>query len=388
MSKYETVAMLLAGGQGSRLGGLTFDNAKPAVAFGGKYRLIDFSLSNCYNSGIEVVGVLTQYKPLRLNTYIGTGAAWALDALDGGVTILPPYMSRDGGQWYLGTADAVYQNIEYLDYYNPEYVLILSGDHVYKMDYSLMIDSHKEKGADATIAVMPVPWGEASRFGILVTGEDGEIIRFDEKPKNPVSNLASMGVYVFNYKTLRKALIEDHVDTESNKDFGKNIIPKLLGEGRKLYSYRFDGYWRDVGTIQSYYETNMEILDNECPLDFHDQDFPVYSNNHNVRPQIIGSGASICQSLVCDGCFVYGKVNHSILSNNVYVGKGANVKNSIILHNARIEDNASVENAIISEGVVVTQGCLVGNMKNKKTGSWDIEVVSQAHCLSKGGTAK
>lgn len=374
MRKRECIAMLLAGGQGSRLGGLTANLAKPAVAFGGKYKLIDFTLSNCFYSNIDVVGVLTQYRPLMLNTYIGTGSAWALDSSDGGVVILPPYMSREGGKWYNGTADAVYQNIEFIDYYNPDYVLVLSGDHIYKMDYSLMLDFHKRQHADVTLSVIEVPWEEASRFGITVTDEDNKVYRFDEKPKNPVSNLASMGIYIFDWQVLRAALIEDHEDPDSSNDFGGNILPKMLAEGKRVYAYAFKGYWKDVGTISSYYQANMELLDKNCPIQLDDRKFPVYSNSARSMPQYIGPDAHVSEALVCDGCKVLGEVHHSLLSNDVVVGRGARVINSIVLPNAHIEDGAEVYDAIIDEGVVVERNRVVGDAHGTK----GISVLSNA----------
>jgi glucose-1-phosphate adenylyltransferase len=374
MRKRECIAMLLAGGQGSRLGGLTTNIAKPAVVFGGKYRMIDFTLSNCSNSHIDVVGVLTQYRPLMLNSYIGTGSAWALDSVDGGVTILPPYQSREGFNWYNNTAAAVYQNIEFIDFYNPDYVLILSGDHIYKMDYSKMLAYHKMKGADVTISVYPVPWEEANRFGIMVCDEDGQVQRFEEKPKEPISNLASMGIYIFNWKYLKDALIRDHDDPDSVNDFGKNIIPKALAEGRSLYAYSFNGYWKDAGTIPSYYEASMELLDGTCNLDLDDPSFPVYSKNQVTKPQYIGREAHVTDCYVCDGCTVLGEAVHSVISNDVYIGRDAKVYDSIILHGARIEDSAEVYNAIIDENVVITRGRQIGR-PDAQPGQ-DISVVS------------
>ncbi|MBN2852855.1 MAG: glucose-1-phosphate adenylyltransferase [Clostridia bacterium] len=360
MNKTKTIAMILAGGQGSRLSGLTHKIAKPAVAFGGKYRLIDFTLSNCRYSNIDVVGVLTQYKPLLLNAYIGTGSSWALDSINGGVSILPPYMGMDGGNWYNGTADAVYQNIEFIDQYDPDNILILSGDHIYKMDYSKMIDFHEENNADATIAVIKVPMEEASRFGIMLCDEQDRITDFDEKPKNPVSDLASMGVYVFNWKKLKKELILDHKDSQSRNDFGKNIVPNMLLKQNKLFAYRFTGYWRDVGTVESYYQANMELLMQNPPIDLHEKEFPVFSNNHNAIPQIIGSKAKISNSLICDGCKILGTIRNSIISNGVFVEEDAVIENSIILHNAHIEKGVKIFNAIIAEGTVVKNNVVVG----------------------------
>ncbi len=367
MQRHECVAMLLAGGQGSRLGGLTFDIAKPAMGFGGKYRLIDFSLSNCYNSGIEVVGVLTQYKPMLLNAYIGTGAAWALDSIGGGVSILPPYMERTGGRWYNGTADAVYQNLEYIDYYDPDYVVILSGDHVYKMDYSRMLFYHKKNKADVTIATINVPLSEASRFGLVITDESDRVTSFVEKPVEPKTCKASMGVYVFNWQALKEALIQDHQISGSDNDFGRNIIPALIEQKKRLFSYGFDGYWRDVGTIDSYFEANMDLLDPDNSLQLGDATFPIYSNNLGIRSQYIGPEARVKDSLICDGCTVLGEVTHSILSNNVYVGEGAKIHNSIILQNAYVESNVVILDAIVAENMRVEQGDLFGNMRKLKS---------------------
>ena len=360
MKKYDTVAMLLAGGQGSRLGGLTHDLAKPAVSFGGKYRIIDFPLSNCRYSNIHVVGVLTQYKPLLLNAYISTGAPWALDSLDGGVSILPPYMDMSGGNWYSGTADAVYQNIEFIDQYSPKTVIILSGDHIYKMDYQQMIDYNTRMDADATIAVINVPLKEAHRFGILNTDEDNIITGFDEKPENPKGTKASMGVYVFNWDCLRSALIEDALDEQSRHDFGKNIIPKLLGKKKKLAAYEFGGYWKDIGTIDSYYEANMELLMEHPPFDLNDHGFPIYSNNSNAIPQLIGRDAEVSNSLISDGCIVEGTVKNSIISKNVYVGRNAKVVDSIIMHDATV-NSGILEKTIVSEGMEITQDVLKNN---------------------------
>ena len=365
MKKHETVAMLLAGGQGSRLGGLTHKLAKPAVSFGGKYRIIDFPLSNCRYSNISVVGVLTQYKPLILNAYISTGAPWALDSLDGGVSILPPYMDMDGGNWYKGTADAIYQNIEFVDQYSPKNVVILSGDHLYKMNYEDMVAFRKENEADAAIAVFDVPLKEASRFGVMNTDETGRIVSFDEKPAQPKSTLASMGVYVFDWQVLRDALERDAKNPESEHDFGKNIIPMLIAEQRRIFAYEFEGYWKDIGTVDSYYEANMELLEEPPPFNLDDHNFPIYSNNSNAMPQIIGHDAEVTNSLVCDGCIIEGTVVHSVISKNVYIGKGATVENSIIMHNARIEDGVRVVDAVVSEGMIVNQGILKGNINKK-----------------------
>ncbi len=345
--------MLLAGGQGSRLGSLTFNNAKPAVLFGGKYRIIDFPLSNCMNSDIDVVGVLTQYRPYILNNYISDGSAWALDKVNAGARILPPYMGQKGGRWYNGTADAIYQNIDFIDQFNPEFVLILSGDHIYKMDYAKMIDFHKERNADLTIAVMDVPWEDASRFGIVCTNDDQRILEFQEKPDEPKSNKASMGIYVFSWSVLRKALIEDAENPNSENDFGHNVIPMLHDEGRRLFAYTFSGYWRDVGTIQSYYDANMDLLDDSCDFDLSDRNFRIFSNNTSRHPQFVGQSATVTDSLICDGCVIFGDVEHSIISHDIMIGKNTVIKNSIIHTGAKIEDGAYLENCIVgSRGVV------------------------------------
>lgn len=361
VAKKEIVAMILAGGQGSRLGVLTKNLAKPAVPFGGKYRIIDFPLSNCSNSGIYTVGVLTQYKPLELNEHIGIGDTWDLDRRDGGVSILPPYQKEKGGDWYKGTANAIYQNIEFIERYNPEYVLILSGDHIYKMDYDKMLNMHKEKKADATIAVINVPLNEASRFGIMNTREDFSIYEFEEKPKNPKSTNASMGIYIFNWKVLKKFLEEDELDKSSSNDFGKNIIPKMLNAGKRLIAYPFKGYWKDVGTIESLWEANMDLLKYEDELSLYDSEWRIYSANP-VRPaQFIGKDAEIKSSLMVEGCIVHGKVENSVLFQGVYVGKNAVIKDAVIMPNTKIEDGVSIEKAIIGSEAMVGKGCKIGD---------------------------
>lgn len=343
----ECVAMLLAGGQGSRLKALTANNAKPAVLFGGKYRIIDFPLSNCMNSGINVVGVLTQYRPYILNNYVSNGSAWALDKANGGVFILPPYMSQKGGRWYNGTADAITQNIEFIDRYDPEYVLILSGDHIYKMDYSKMIAFHKEKQADLTMAVMDVAWEEASRFGIVITNDEQRIQEFQEKPEHPKSNKASMGIYVFSWPVLRKALIEDAENPNSSNDFGNDVIPALHDEGKRIFAYTFSDYWKDVGTIDSYYDANMDLLDESNNFDLTDPDFRIFSNNNSRHPQYIGPNANVSHSLICDGCVIFGQVEHSILSHDITIGEHTSVKDCIIHTGAVIEDGAHLERCIV-----------------------------------------
>lgn len=359
MGKSEIVAMILAGGQGSRLGVLTKKLAKPAVPFGGKYRIIDFPLSNCSNSGIYTVGVLTQYKPLELNAHIGIGEAWDLDRSHGGVSILPPYQEEKGGEWYKGTANAIYQNIEFVDRYDPEYILILSGDHIYKMDYTKMLDFHKERKADATIAVIEVPMDEASRFGIMNTRDDLSIYEFEEKPKNPKNNLASMGIYIFNWKTLKKYLREDEGDKTSKNDFGMNIIPSMLGDGNKMVAYPFKGYWKDVGTIDSLWEANMDLLKEDNELDLHDEDWKIYSVNP-VRPaQYIGENAKVSNSLIVEGCVVNGQIENSILFQGVQVGKNSVIRDSIIMTDAKIGDNVVIEKAIVGSGAVVRKDCKI-----------------------------
>lgn len=361
MVKKEIVAMILAGGQGSRLGILTKDIAKPAVPFGGKYRIIDFPLSNCSNSGIYTVGVLTQYKPLDLNSHIGIGDPWDLDRRDGGVSILPPYQEEKGGDWYKGTANAIYQNIEYVDRYDPEYILILSGDHIYKMNYDNMLEFHKENGADATIAVIDVPIEEASRFGIMNTKEDNTIYEFDEKPREPKSTNASMGIYIFNWAVLKKFLREDENDKYSSNDFGKNIIPKMLNEGRKLMAYPFKGYWKDVGTIESLWEANMDLIKLENDLNLYDSEWKIYSQNQ-VRPaHYIGEEAKIVNSLIVEGCIINGKIENSVLSQGVYVGKNTVIKDSVIMPNVQIGDNVVIDKAIVGSNAIINHGCNIGN---------------------------
>jgi glucose-1-phosphate adenylyltransferase len=359
MGKNEIVAMILAGGQGSRLGVLTKKLAKPAVPFGGKYRIIDFPLSNCSNSGIYTVGVLTQYKPLELNAHIGIGEAWDLDRAHGGVHVLPPYQEEKGGEWYKGTANAIYQNIEFVDRYDPEYILILSGDHIYKMDYTKMLDFHKEKGAEATIAVIEVPMDEASRFGIMNTREDLSIYEFEEKPKNPKNNLASMGIYIFNWKTLKKYLREDEADKTSKNDFGMNIIPSMLGDGNRMIAYPFKGYWKDVGTIDSLWEANMDLIKDDNELDLHDEEWRIYSVNP-VRPaQYIGENAKVSNSLVVEGCVVNGQVENSIIFQGVHIGKNSVIRDSIIMTDAKIGDNVVIEKAIVGSGAIVRKDCKI-----------------------------
>ena len=356
----ECVAMLLAGGEGSRLGVLTRKVAKPAIPFGGKYRIIDFPLSNCINSGIETVGVLTQYQPLELNSYIGSGAPWDLDRMNGGVSILPPYQKKVGTDWYQGTANAIYQNIPYIENYNPKYVLVLSGDHIYKMDYAKMIKYHKEHDAACTIAVMSVPMEEAPRFGIMNTNDDNSVYEFEEKPPQPKSNKASMGVYIFNWEDLKKYLIEDEADKESSNDFGKNIIPAMLGDGKRLFAYEFDGYWKDVGTIDSLWDANMDILNPNIPLDLDDKKWRIYARNKALPPHFVADTAKVQNSLISDGCEVYGNVYDSVLFSGAEVEEGAQVSYSVIMPGAKIKKGAVVKYSIVATNAVVESGAKVG----------------------------
>ncbi len=361
MRKNEMVAMILAGGQGSRLGVLTKNIAKPAVPYGGKYRIIDFPLSNCSNSGVYTVGVLTQYKPLELNAHIGIGAPWDLDRRDGGVSILPPYQEEKGGNWYKGTANAIYQNIEFIDRYNPEYVLILSGDHIYKMNYEELLNYHKERNADVTISVIDVTLEEAKRFGIMNTNDDLSIYEFEEKPQHPKSTKASMGIYIFNWKALKKYLKEDEANPNSSNDFGKDIIPAMLRDGLKMYAYPFKGYWKDVGTIDSLWEANMDLLKEDSGLDLYSNDLRIYSASDVSPAQYLGPNAEVKNSLVTDGCAVYGKVENSVIFQNVYIGKNTVIKDSVIMPNAKIGDNVIVDKAIVGDSAIIRKGSTVGN---------------------------
>jgi glucose-1-phosphate adenylyltransferase len=376
MQKKEMIAMILAGGQGSRLGVLTKDIAKPAVPFGGKYRIIDFPLSNCSNSGIDTVGVLTQYRPFALNSHIGIGTPWDLDRNNGGVSILPPYMRETGGDWYKGTANAIYQNINFIDKYDPEYVLILSGDHIYKMDYSQMLDFHKETNADATIAVIEVPLEEASRFGIMNAKDNYEIYEFEEKPKHPKSQLASMGVYIFNWSILRQFLIKDEADPTSNNDFGKNIIPNMLNADKRMFAYPFKGYWKDVGTIESLWQANMDLLDNNNELNIHDRNWKIYSVSPTMPPQYVGSEGVVKNSLITDGCEILGEVVNSVLFSGVHVGAGARVIDSVIMPNTKIKNNASVVKTITGSDVIIEELSQVGDNSN-------ITVISEGSVIDK-----
>ena len=360
LRKKECIAMLLAGGQGSRLGVLTKNVAKPAVPFGGKYRIIDFPLSNCVNSGIDTIGVLTQYQPLELNTYIGNGQPWDLDRTNGGVAILPPYMTSTRGDWYKGTANAVYQNVNFIETYDPDYVLVLSGDHVYKMNYEWMLKDHIANRADCTIAVIDVPIEEASRFGIMNLREDREIIEFEEKPQKPKSTKASMGVYIFSWKMMKKYLEEDDADPNSKNDFGGDVIPKMLADGRRMFAYEYKGYWKDVGTIDSLWESNMDAIRPESGLVLHDPAWRIYARNPIQPPQYVADGAQIQRSMIAEGCQVYGSVRDSIIFYDVTIGRGAVVNNSIIMPGSVLEDGAVVEYSTVAENVRIGKGAHVG----------------------------
>lgn len=360
MVSKDCVAMILAGGQGSRLGALTKNVAKPAVPFGGKYRIIDFPLSNCVHSGINTVGVLTQYQPLELNRYIGNGNPWDLDRSHGGVYVLPPYQSAKAGEWYKGTANAIYQNLSFLESFKPENVLILSGDHIYKMHYGEMLKAHKELGAAVTIAVMPVPWEEASRFGIMNVDEEGTITDFEEKPAEPKSNLASMGIYIFTYEVLKKYLEADERDPSSANDFGKNIIPTMLENGEKMVSFRFEGYWKDVGTIHSLWEANMDLVDQPPKFDLNDRSWSIYSRNMALAPHYVGQNAKITNSTVTEGCFIDGEIKHSVIFGGVELGEGSVVSDSVIMPGAKIGKNVVIEKAVIGADAVIGDGAKVG----------------------------
>lgn len=364
--KKKWIAMLLAGGQGSRLGQLTQELAKPAVPFAGKYRIIDFALSNCTHSGIDTVGVLTQYQPHLLNAYVGNGSPWDLDGNFGGVTVLPPYQGKGGGEWYKGTANAVYQNIQYIDQHDPEYVLIISGDHIYKMDYSRMLDFHIEKGAKASIAVIEVPWHETHRFGIMNTDLDDKIIEFEEKPIQAKSNLASMGVYIFNWKTLRDYLISDELDISSSKDFGKDVIPTMLADQNSIFAYRFDGYWKDVGTVRSLWEAHMDLLEDDPPLDLDDHHWRIYAGNANQPPQYISNKAIVRQSLINEGCMVDGSISRSVLSYNVSVGEGTEIEDSVIMPNVTIGKNVKIKRAVVASHSIIEDDSIIQSTDDSK----------------------
>lgn len=380
--KKKCVAMLLAGGQGSRLGILTQKIAKPAVGFGGKYRIIDFPLSNCSNSGIDTVGVLTQYKPFLLNSYIGIGSAWDFDKQNGGVYLLPPFVREDGGRWYKGTADAIYQNIDFIDQFECEYVLILSGDHIYKMDYSWMLHAHEMKKADATIAVIEVPWEEASRFGIMNTDSEERILEFEEKPKEPKSNLASMGIYIFTWRLLREKLLEDGDNPDSSHDFGKDIIPGLLSAGKRIFAYPFSGYWKDVGTVESFWEANMDLLGSESSLDLDDRDWRINSVSPTYPPHYIGSEAVVTNSIIGEGCMILGEVENSVIFGRVSIGEKVKVKDSIIFSGVSIARGSEVCKAILSSGVSIGQNCTIGAPESD--GKREIIVLGEDICVADG----
>ena len=378
----ECVAMLLAGGQGSRLYALTSKIAKPAVTFGGKYRIIDFPLSNCINSGIDTVGVLTQYQPLVLNDYIGNGQPWDLDRSFGGVHILSPYQAKSKSAWYSGTANAIYQNLSFIKMYDPEYVLILSGDHIYKMDYAAMLAAHKETKADCTIAAIQVPLEEASRFGVLNTNPDGTIYEFEEKPKKPKSDLASMGIYIFTASKLYKYLEEDELNEKSSNDFGKNILPAMLNNGEKMCAYKFKGYWKDVGTIASLYDANMDLLGNEPEFDIMDNEWTLHSRNPIAPPHYLGNNAKVSNSMIGLGCNIEGTVENSVLSHNITIKKGAIVKNAVIFSGAVIEEGAVIDCAILDENVKVGKNAMIGKMDEKDR---KIAVVGRDYVVAEGG---
>ncbi|HBT90728.1 MAG TPA: glucose-1-phosphate adenylyltransferase [Ruminococcaceae bacterium] len=377
LPKQEVVAMLLAGGQGSRLGVLTKNLAKPAIPFGGKYRIIDFPLSNCVNSGIECVGVLTQYQPLELNEYIGNGQPWDLDSANAGVRVLPPYQRSRRSDWYRGTANAIYQNIPYIERYDPDYVIVLSGDHIYKMDYSKMVAYHKEKKADCTIAEIEVPMEEAPRFGILNTREDGSVYEFDEKPKKPKSNQASMGIYVFTWSKLRRYLEEDAADPKSSNDFGKDVLPAMLKSGARIFAYRFEGYWKDVGTIDSLWESNMDLLNPKVSLDLNEEDWKIYCRSPVMPPHYIGKGAKVQNSLVAEGANVYGAIDFAVLFSGVSIAPGAVVRDSIVMPNTRVERGAVVQYAIVAEDCVIGANAVVGSRPEDTPdkAAWGVAVI-------------
>ncbi len=384
--KHECIAMLLAGGQGSRLGVLTKNIAKPAVPYGGKYRIIDFPLSNCVNSGIYTVGVLTQYQPLELNDYIGNGHPWDLDRSDGGVHILSPYQQIEGTEWYKGTANAIYQNINFIDRYDPDYVAVLSGDHIYKMDYSKMLAFHKEKDAACTIAMLEVPWEEASRFGLMFVDDDGAITAFEEKPKNPKSNKASMGVYMFTWKKLRQYLLDDEANPDSSNDFGHDVIPAMHNAGERMYAFPFDGYWKDVGTIDSLWEANLDLLNPKVDLDLTDSSWKIYSKANTSTPQYVSAGAKVQNSMITAGCEVYGEVDFSVLFSGVTIEENAVVRDSIIMPNAVIKSGAVVQYAIVAENSVVEENAVVGQRPEdmENVDDWGVAVVGAGVTIGKG----
>lgn len=377
MRKTECLAMILAGGQGSRLGTLTRKLAKPAIPFGGKYRIIDFPLSNCHNSGLNTVGILTQYQPLALHRYIGAGGAWNLDRKDGGVFVLPPYAGEKGAEWYKGTADAIYQNINFIEMINPSYVLVLSGDHIYTMDYSVLLDYHKTKKAEATIGVIEVPWTEAPRFGIMAAADNGRITQFQEKPAQPMSNLASMGIYMFNWKFLKRSLEEDAKDLASSHDFGRTIIPKMLAGGHKLFAYPYAGYWKDVGTVESLWEANMDLLADHPALNLHDPAWRIYSVNPTRPPHYLAAGASVRCSLISEGAVIYGNVEHSVIFPGVQIGAGSSVRNSVIMSYTRIGKNVEIDRALIGRRCVIEDNAQIGMEQQ------DVIVISEGDVIER-----
>ena len=386
MKKTECVAMLLAGGQGSRLGVLTHKIAKPAVPYGGKYRIIDFPLSNCANSGITTVGILTQYQPLELSDYVAQGKFWDLDRQNGGVHVLPPYQQISGANWYKGTANAIYQNLNFIERYDPEYVLILSGDHIYKMDYAKMIEQHRESGADCTISVIDVPLEEASRFGIINCNPDGTIYEFEEKPKVPKSTLASMGIYVFKWDQLKKYLTEDEAKEGSSNDFGKDVLPAMLNDGRKMMVYRFEGYWKDVGTIESLWDANLDLLNPKIDLNLSDPDWKIYSGTQGLPPQHVGDSANIENSLVTVGCDIGGKLDFSVLFENVTVEEGATVEYSLVMPGSCIKKGAVVRYAIVAENVTVEENAVIGQSPEEidHIDNWGSAVIGEGLNVGKG----
>lgn len=376
-AKKECLAMLLAGGQGTRLGVLTEDMAKPAVPFGGKYRIIDFPISNCINSDIDTIGVLTQYRPFELHQYIGNGQPWDLDRLNGGIFVLPPYMRAKSGEWYKGTANAIYQNIDFIDRFNPDYVVLLSGDHIYKMNYDKMLDAHKRNRADCTIAVLNVSLEEAHRFGIMETDDTDRIVAFEEKPKKPKSTKASMGIYIFTWDKLRSYLIADEENKESENDFGKNVIPAMLSDGQRMFAYEFDGYWKDVGTISSLWEANMDLLDSKSGLNIDDPNWKIYARNSAEPPQYIAREAVVKNSIVSEGCLVEGDVEHSVISHSCKVGKDAVVRDSILMPGAEVMEGAVVQHSIIGWDAVVGKNAKIGSKQLAPVkGEWQIAVVA------------
>ena len=370
--KNEMLALILAGGQGTRLGKLTQSIAKPAVQFGGRYRIIDFALSNCANSGIHNVGVITQYQPLALNSHIGNGSSWGLDGINTGVSILQPYSASEGNRWFEGTSHAIYQNIDYIDTINPEYVLILSGDHIYKMDYDDMLQSHKDNNASLTVAVLDVPLKEASRFGIMNTDETGHIVEFEEKPEHPKSNLASMGIYIFNWKLLRKMLLADMKNADSSHDFGKDIIPTMLNDGKSLYAYKFKGYWKDVGTIDSLWEANMDLLDKNNKLDLNDPSWKIYTEDATALPQYVGADAVVERAFITQGCVIDGEVKNSVLFTGAKVAAGAKVIDSVLMPGAEVAEGAVVTRALVADGIKIGKNAVVGDAASE-----NIELVAK-----------